>query len=132
MNSVTKKTRLAEKRYDLNEKKALIRKQKESNKEIKQNERKQKRENLIDEDSDLGKFFELASSDKVYVIGLNPYEIKNEISIHYKGDIELNGLMFIGPIGHKTIIRFKKMNDFESYINAIDFDYDSEDVKITW
>ena len=36
--------------------------------------------------------------------------------------------MIIGPVEHKTNIRFKKMDDFESYINALDFDYDSENV----
>ena len=36
--------------------------------------------------------------------------------------------MIIGPIEHKTNIRFKNKDDFESYINAIDIDYDSEDV----
>ena len=36
--------------------------------------------------------------------------------------------MILEPIEHKTNIRFKNKNDFESYINAIDIDYDSEDV----
>ena len=39
--------------------------------------------------------------------------------------------MIIGPIEHKTMIRFKNMDDFESYINKIDVDYDSEDVTFT-
>ena len=36
--------------------------------------------------------------------------------------------MVIGPIKHKTNIRFKNIHDFESYINAIDIEYDAEDV----
>ena len=36
--------------------------------------------------------------------------------------------MIIGPIEHKINIRFKNMDDFESLINAIDVDYDSENV----
>ena len=32
---------------------------------------------------------------------------------------------------HKTKIRFKNMDDFESYINARDIDYNSEDVTFT-
>ena len=32
---------------------------------------------------------------------------------------------------HKTKIRYKNMDDFESYINAIDIDYNSEDVTFT-
>ena len=39
--------------------------------------------------------------------------------------------MTIGPIERKTNIRFKNMDDFENYINAIDIDYDSDDVTST-
>ena len=39
--------------------------------------------------------------------------------------------MVIGLIEHKTNIRFKNMDDFERYIDAIDVDYDSEDVTFT-
>ena len=39
--------------------------------------------------------------------------------------------MIIGPVEHKTNIRFKNMDDFERYINAIDIDYDSEGVTFT-
>ena len=65
-----KKTKWIEK------KRTLIRKQNESNKEIKQNERKQKRETVL-EDIDLGRFFELATTNRKYVNGLNLHEIKN-------------------------------------------------------
>ena len=101
--------------------------QNESNKETKQNERRQKRENIV-EDVDVGRFFELATSDKIYVNNLNLYEIKIEILEDYTGDFKLIGKMIIGPVEHKTNIRFKNMDDFERYINAIDIDYDSEDV----
>ena len=103
----------------------MIRRQTESNKEIKQNERKQKREKMV-EDIDLGRFFELATSNKICVKILNLHEIKNGLSQDYTGDFEVNGLMIIGPIEHKTNIRFKNMDDFEIYINAVDIDYDSE------
>ena len=96
----------------------------------KQNERRQKRENMVD-DIDLGRFFELATSNKIYVNNLNLHEIKNEILHDYIGDFELNGKMIIGPVEHKTNIRFKNMDDFERYINAIDIDYNSEDVTFT-
>ena len=56
------------------------------------------------------------------------HEIKNEILQKWTGDFELKGLMIIGPIEHKTNIRFKNLDDFESFINAIDIDYDSENV----
>ena len=39
--------------------------------------------------------------------------------------------MTIGPFEHITNYRFKNMNDFERYINAIDVNYDSEDVTFT-
>ena len=97
---------------------------------MKQNERKQKRENMV-EDVDLGRFFELAINNKIYVNSLNLHEHKNEILQDYTGGFEQNGLMIIGPIEHKTKIIFEKMDDFESYINAIDVDYDSEDVTFT-
>ena len=67
----------------------LNRKQNESNREIKQNERRQKREN-IGEDFDLGRFFELATTNRKYVNGLNLHEIKNEVLEDYTGDFELS------------------------------------------
>ena len=59
------------------------------------------------------------------------HEIKNEILQDFTGDFELNGLMIIGHIEHKINTRFKKMDDFESYIKAIDIDYDRQDVIFT-
>ena len=86
------------KQYELNKQRALIRQQNESNNEIRQYEKKQKRENIIEGDIDLDKFFELASSDKIYVTGLNLHESKNENLLDYKGDFDLNGLFVIGPV----------------------------------
>ena len=83
------------------------------------------------EDIDLGRFFEVATSNKIHVNNLNLHETKNEILLGHTGDFELNGKMIIGPIEHKTNIRFKNMDDFESYINAMDVEYDSEDVTFT-
>ena len=122
MNSVVNKTQLQK-----TKKKKLTREQNESNKETKRNERRQKRQNIV-QDVDIGRFFEIATSDNIYVNNLNLHEIKNEILEDYTGDFELIGKMIIGPIEHKTNIRFKNMDDFERYINAIDIDYDSEDV----
>ena len=39
--------------------------------------------------------------------------------------------MLIGEIEQKTNIRFTNVDDLETYINAIDVDYDSEDVIFT-
>ena len=130
MDSITKKTRLAEKQKTKLKKRKLIRKQTESNKERKQNERRRKRENMV-EDFDLGRFFKLATSSKKYYNNLNLHEIKNETLQDYTGDFELNGKMIIGPVEHRTKITFKNMDDSERYINAIDVDYDSEDVTFT-
>ena len=128
----TKKTTKLQKKkeYEINKRRKLIRIQNESNREKKQNERRQKRENIVD-DIDLGRFFELATSNKIYVNSLHLHEIKNEILLDYTGDFELNGKMNNGPVEHKTNIRFKNKDDFERYINAIDIDYDSEDVIFT-
>ena len=63
--------------------------------------------------------------------GLKIHEIKSENFQDYTGDFELNGSMIVGHIEHKTNIRFKSFDDFESYINAIYIDYDSEDVTFT-
>ena len=59
------------------------------------------------------------------------HEIKNEILQDCTRDFELNGLRIIEHIEHKTNIGFRSMHDFENYINAIDVDYDSEDVTFT-
>ena len=103
-----------------------------SNREIKRNERRQKRENMAEEDIDIGRFFELATSDRKYVKGLNLHEIKNDILGDYKGNFEVIGSILVGEVEQKTNIRFKNVDDFESYINAIDNSgYDSEDVIFT-
>ena len=39
--------------------------------------------------------------------------------------------MPVGPIEHKTNIRFENLDDFETFTNAIDIDYDSDDVVFT-
>ena len=48
----------------------------------KQNERKQKIENIVEE-IDLGRFFELATSNKLYVNSLKLQEIKKEFLQDY-------------------------------------------------
>ena len=77
----------------------MIRTQNESNKETRQNERRQKRENIV-EDIDTGRFFELATSDSIYVDNLNLREIKDEFLEDYRGDFELIGKRIIGPVEH--------------------------------
>ena len=93
----TKKTTKLQKKkaYELNKRRKLIRIQNESNRETKQNERIQKKENMV-EDINVGRFFELATTDREYVYGLNIHEIKNDILEDYTGDFELIGSMLIG------------------------------------
>ena len=95
------------KEYELNKRRKLIRRQNESNKETKQNERRQKRENIV-EDIDIGRFFELATTDRGYVNGLNLHEIKNEILEDYTGDFELIGSMLVGEIEQKDKYQIQK------------------------
>ena len=80
----------------INQKQKFNRKQNESNKEIKQYEIKQERENIKDDDNDLGRSFELTTSNKIHVNGLNLHEMKNESLVECKGDFELIGSMLTG------------------------------------
>ena len=79
-----------------------------------------KPENSVEEDFDLGRIFQLATTNKINVNGLNLHETENEILEDYAGDFELIGSMLIGETEQKTNIRFKNLNDFETFINAID------------
>ena len=129
LRKTKKSTKLQKKLFDLNKRRTLIRKQNESNKEMKINERKQKRENALEEDIDIGRFFKLATTDKNYVNGLNLHDIKSEILEKVTIDFEVIGSMLIGETEQKTNIRFKNVDDFETYINATDNSgYDSEHV----
>ena len=75
----------------------------------KRSERLQKKENMVKEDIDIGRFFELATSDRKYVRGLNLHEIKNEFLEEYTGDFELIGSMLVNEVEQKTNIRFKML-----------------------
>ena len=90
-----------------------------------------KKENLAEEVFDLGRFFELAISEKIYVNNLNLHEVKSETLQDYTGDIESNGVTIIGPIEQKSINRYKNNGEFKSCIDAIYVEYVSEDVTFT-
>ena len=78
---------------------------------------------------DIGRFYELATTNKRYVNGLNLHEIKSSILEDYTADFQLIGSMVIGEIEQKTNIGFKIVDDFETYIFAIDnVGYDNEDI----
>ena len=91
-----------------------------------------KKENLVEEDIDLGRFFKLATTNKIYVNGLNLHQTKSEFLEDCTGDFELIGSILIGEIEQKTGSRFKNTDDFEVYNNCIDNGgYDSEEVIFT-
>ena len=63
---------------------------------------------------------------------MNLHEIKSEILQDYTGDFKLIGSMLIGETEQKRNITFKNVDDFKTYINAIDTGgYDSENVIFT-
>ena len=70
---------------------------------------------------------ELKELNKIQVLNKNLHEIKNEILIDYEGVFEMVGNLKVGYQIRQTHIRFRNMDDFESYINSIDQDYDSDD-----
>ena len=69
----------------------------------------------------------LKELNKIEVINKNLHEIKQEILVDYNGEFEIVGNLRVGDQIRQTHIRFRNISDYESYINAIDQDYDSED-----
>ena len=74
----------------------------------------------------------LKELNKIQVNDKNIHEIKNEILLDYVGAFEMVGNLKVGDQIRQTNIRFRNMDDFEAYINAIDVDYDSGDVFFQW
>ena len=64
---------------------------------------------------------------KIEVIEKNLHEIENEILQEFVGAFEMVDNLKVGDQSRKTNIRFRNMDDFGSYINAIDEGYDVED-----
>ena len=98
---------------------------------MKQFERIQNRESLVEEDNILCRFFEQAATNKLYVNSLNLHGTKIETLEEFTGDFEMIGSMLIGQIEQKTNLTFKIFDDFEAYNKALDVDYDSKDVIFT-
>ena len=69
----------------------------------------------------------LKELNKIQVIDKNLHEIKYEILKDYDGTFEMVGTLLVGDHTKQTHIRFRKMTDFESYINKIDNGYDADD-----
>ena len=69
----------------------------------------------------------LRELNRIQVFDRNLHEIKNEILLDYVGAFEMVGNLKVDDQNRQTNIRFRNMDDFESYINAIDEGYDAED-----
>ena len=70
---------------------------------------------------------ELKELNKIQVVNKNLHEIKQEILEDYNGEFEMVGNLKVGDQIRQTHIRFRNMDDFESYINSIDEGYDTDD-----
>ena len=68
------------KQHELRRKRNIVRKQKETNRELKQYERFRNRKILVDEDINLCRLFELATTKKVQVNRLHLHETKEKLS----------------------------------------------------
>ena len=69
----------------------------------------------------------LKELNKIQVIDKNLHEIKYEILQDYDGTFEMVGTLLVGDQVRQTHIRFRKMIDFETYIDKIDDGYDADD-----
>ena len=65
--------------------------------------------------------------NKIHVIDKYLHEIKNEILENYIGTFEMVGNLKVGDQIRQTHARFRKMDDFEAYINSIDEGFDADD-----
>ena len=86
------------------------------------------KENLTD--INLGRFFDLATTNKLYVNGLYLHE-KNEILMDYiGGEFKMIESMLNAETEQKTNVGIGRVDQVEIYNNAIHVDYDSEVVFI--
>ena len=65
---------------------------------------------------------ELKELNKVHVIDKNIHEIRKEILRDYIGEFEMIGRLKIAHQTRETHIRFRNIDDYEAYYNAIDQD----------
>ena len=69
--------------------------------------------------------------NRIQFVNKSSHEIKQEILQDYTGAFEMVGNLKVGDQIRPTNIRFRNIDDYESYINAIDEDYDAEDAIFT-
>ena len=65
--------------------------------------------------------------NKIHVFNKNLHEMKQEILLDFTGEFEMVGNLKVGDQNRQTHIRLRNFADYESYFNAIDQDYDSDD-----
>ena len=71
--------------------------------------------------------YELKKMNKIQVTDKNSDEIKQEIIRDYDSQFEMIGKLSVGDQIRETHIIFRKITDYELYINSIDDGYDAED-----
>ena len=59
------------------------------------------------------------------------HQTKSEKILDFTGDFELIGFLLIAELERRTNSKFKTIDDFETYINAIVVDYNTGDVILT-
>ena len=69
---------------------------------------------------------ELKDLNKVHVVNNNLHKIKEGKLLDYTGEFEIIGEFSIADHFRQTHIKFININDYESHVNAIDHDYESE------
>ena len=69
---------------------------------------------------------ELEVFNKIQIIDENSNEIKQETLAVYAGEFELVRKLKFGDQIRSTLFRFRKITDYEDYINSIDEGYDAK------
>ena len=64
---------------------------------------------------------------KIEVFYKNLLEIETEELRDYEADFEMLGSLKVGNQNRQTHIRFRKIDDYESFITSVDEDYVAED-----
>ena len=62
---------------------------------------------MTEKDINLGRCFELATANKIYVNSFSLHEIKKDILLFYTGDFEIVGSTLFGELEQNTNIRFR-------------------------
>ena len=69
----------------------------------------------------------LKESNEIQLHIKNLREIRQEILVNYTGEFEMVGNLEVRDQIRQTHIRFRKITDYEAYINSVDEGYDVED-----